>query len=107
VGVLLYLALSQSSARNLTRLYLKLLKTFRPKHYHLNNVEKNRRSLEDFYSGFKTFRERPKLLVKPLILHAISYLLGLAVYILVFYALGIPSSNPEFYIVVFFIATAV
>jgi hypothetical protein len=39
--------------------------------------------------------------------HAISYLLGLAVYILVFYALGIPSSNPEFYIVVFFIATAV
>jgi hypothetical protein len=37
----------------------------------------------------------------------ISYLLGLSVYILVFYALGIPPSNPELYIVVFFIATAV
>jgi len=107
MGVLLYLALSQSSAKNLTRLYFNLLKTFRPRHYHLSNIEKNRRSLEDFYSGFKTFRERPKLLIKPLILHAISYLLGLAVYILVFYALGIPSSNPEFYMVVFFIATAV
>ncbi len=33
--------------------------------------------------------------------------LGLLVYILIFYALGIPSSNPEFYVVIFFIATAV
>ncbi len=107
MGVLLYLALSKSAARNLTRFYLKLLKTFRPKHYRLSKIEKTRKSLEDFYSGFKMFRENPKLLIKPLILHAISYLLGLVVYILVFYALGIPSSNPEFYIVVFFIAQAV
>ncbi len=33
--------------------------------------------------------------------------IGLPVYILIFYALGKPSSNTEFYVVVFFIATAV
>lgn len=48
----------------------------------------------------------PDLLVKPLVIHLISYLLGLSVYILVFYALGIPST-PELYVVVYFIATAV
>jgi hypothetical protein len=46
------------------------------------------------------------LLIIPLILHAISYLLGLFAYILIFYALGIPST-PEFYVIVYFIATAV
>jgi hypothetical protein len=37
----------------------------------------------------------------------ISYLLGLSTYVLIFAALGIPSPSPEFYIVVYFIATAV
>ena len=107
MGVLLYLALSKQAANNFTRLYLKLLKTFRPKHYRLSNIQKTHESLAEFYSGFQIFREKPKLLIKPLILHGISYGLGLLVYVLVFYALGIPSSNPEFYIVVFFIAQAV
>jgi uncharacterized protein (TIRG00374 family) len=105
--VLLYLAFFKGAAKNLTKFYLKLLKTFRPKRYRLSKIQKTRKSLGEFYSGFKIFREKPTLLIKPLILHAISYILGLSVYILVFYALGIPSSTPEFYIVVFFIATAV
>ena len=105
--VLLYLAFFKGAAKNLSEFYLKLQKTFRPKHYRLSKIEKTRKSLEEFYSGFQIFRENPRLLIKPLIFHAISYVLGLTVYILVFYALGIPSSTPEFYIVVFFIATAV
>ena len=107
MGVLLYLAFFKEAAKNITRLYLKLLQTFRPKHYRLYEIEKTRKSLADFYDGFRTFREKPKLLIRPLILHSISYILGLSVYILIFYALGIPSSNPQFYIIVFFIATAV
>jgi uncharacterized protein (TIRG00374 family) len=107
MGVLLYLAFFKQAAKNLTGLYLKLLKTFRPKHYHSAKIEKTEKSLSDFYDGFRSFREKPKLLIKPFFFHSISYIHGLLVYILVFYALGIPSSNPEFYIVVFFIATAV
>lgn len=107
MGVLLYLAFFKQAAKNITGLYLKLLKTFRPKHYRLSKIEKTQKSLSDFYDGFRSFRENPKLLIKPFFFHAISYSLGLVVYILIFYALGIPSSNPEFYVVVFFIATAV
>jgi uncharacterized protein (TIRG00374 family) len=105
--VLFYLAFVKEAARNLTRIYLRLLKRFRPKHYRLSKEEKTRKSLSDFYDGFKTFRENPKLLIKPFIFHSTSYIIGLSVYILIFYALGIPSSNPQFYLVVFFIAVAV
>ena len=106
-ATLLYLAVDKRAARNLTKLYLILLKTFRPKHYRLSNIEETQNSLSDFYIGFQTFREKPKTLIKPAIFHLTSYILGLLVYVLVFYAVGIPSITPEFYIVVFFIATAV
>ena len=106
MGVLLYLAFSKQAARNITNLYLKLLKIFRPKRYHVNKIEKTQKSLAHFYEGFQTFRKKPRLPVKPFILHSISYLLGLSVFVFIFYALGIPASTPEFYIVVFFITTA-
>jgi uncharacterized protein (TIRG00374 family) len=103
---LLYLAFNKNAAKNLTDLYLKILKTLRPKHYHQEKEVRTKASLTHYYEGFRTFRENPKLLIKPLILHLISYLLGLSVYVLIFYALGIPST-PEFYVVIYFIATAV
>ena len=107
MGILLYLALAKRAAKTFTRLYLKLLKTFRPKRYQVSSIKTTQESLENFYKGFQVFRENPRLLAKPRMLHLISYLLGLSVFVLVFYALGIPASTPSFYIVVFFIATAV
>jgi len=106
MGVLLYLAFSEQAARNIAKFYLKILKIFRPKSYRKTNIEKTQESLANYYKGFLTFRKKPKLLIKPFILHSISYLLGLSVYVFIFFALGIPSSSPEFYIVVFFITTA-
>ena len=106
MGVLLYLASAKQAAKNFTRFYLKLLKIFSPKRYSLINIEKTQQSLSNYYEGFQAFRKKPKLLVKPFIFHSISYLLGLAVYVFIFYALGIPASTPVFYIVVFFITTA-
>jgi uncharacterized protein (TIRG00374 family) len=106
MGFLFYLAFGEQAARNFTRFYLKLLKIFRPKSYHVRKIETTQESLSKYYKGFQTFRKKPKLLVKPFILHSISYLLGISVYVCVFYALGIPASTPVFYIVVFFITTA-
>jgi uncharacterized protein (TIRG00374 family) len=106
MGVLLYLAFAQQAARNITRVYLKVLKTFRPKSYRISKIETTQESLANYYKGFQIFRQKPKLLVKPFIFHSISYLLSLSVYVCVFYALGIPASTPVFYIVVFFITTA-
>jgi uncharacterized protein (TIRG00374 family) len=103
---LLYLAFVKQAAKNFSRVYTKILKTLRPKKYQSESEAVREKSLASYYTGFKKFRECPKLLIKPLFFHAISYLLGLSAYILIFYALGIPAS-PEFYVVVYFIATAV
>src|SRR5208283_633794 len=48
MGVLLYLAFGKQAARNITRLYLKLLKIFRPKSYRLSNIEKTKESLANY-----------------------------------------------------------
>jgi uncharacterized protein (TIRG00374 family) len=106
MAVLVYLAFVEHAARNFAKLYGKILKTLRPKRYNPESEAQREKSLTSYYEGFKMFREKPRLLIRPFILHSISYLLGLSVYILIFYALGIPST-PEFYVVVFFIATAV
>ena len=106
MAVLVYLAFVKRAAKNFGRLYTKILKTLRPKHYNPESEQEREKSLASYYKGFKKFRENPRLLIRPLILHAISYLLGLSAYILIFYALGIPAS-PEFYVVIYFIATAV
>jgi uncharacterized protein (TIRG00374 family) len=103
---LFYLAFVEHAARNFARLYGKVLKFLRPKHYSAEADTQREKSLASYYEGFRKFRENPRLLIKPFILHAISYLLGILVYILIFYALGIPSTA-EFYVVVYFIATAV
>jgi uncharacterized protein (TIRG00374 family) len=106
LAALLYLAFVKQAAKNITDLYQKILKIVRPKLYEQTKIQTHE-SLASYYEGFKIFREKPRLLIKPLILHLISYVLGLSVYILIFYALGIPASAPEFYVVIYFIATAV
>ena len=102
---LLYLAFVKQGAKNITMIYEKILKVLRPKLYQAKKTQATE-TLTGYYKGFKRFRECPRLLIKPFIFHALSYILGLFVYILIFYALGIPST-PEFYVVIFFIATAV
>ena len=106
MAFLLCLAFVKGAAKYFSRVYIRILKALRPKEYSPELDAEREKSLTGYYEGFKKFRENPRLLIRPLILHAISYLLGLSAYILIFYALGIPST-PEFYVVVYFIATAV
>jgi uncharacterized protein (TIRG00374 family) len=106
-AVLLYLAFVKSAAENINRLYQKILKLIRRSKYQETNAQPTGQSLSNYYEGFRVFRENPKLLLKPLVFHLISYMLGLSTYVFIFAALGIPSPSPEFYIVVYFIATAV
>ncbi len=106
MAALFYLAFNKRAARNFSKLSGKILKTLRPKKYQPDSEIKREISLATYYTGFQKFRENPRLLIRPLILHGISYLFGLFSYIFIFYALGVPAS-PAFYVVVFFIATAV
>jgi uncharacterized protein (TIRG00374 family) len=106
MAFLLYLAFNKGAAKNFSILYSKILKTLRPKKFQRENEAQREQSLASYYTGFQKFRESPRLLVKPFVFHAISYLSGLSAYILIFYALGIPASL-EFYVVIYFVATAV
>jgi glycosyltransferase 2 family protein len=103
--VLLYLAFVKQAAKNLTLVYQKIMKRLRPKTYQAS-TQQTSQSLASYYQGFTVFRHNPRRLIKPFILNLTSYLLGLAVYILIFYAVGISAPSPEFYIVIYFIATA-
>jgi uncharacterized protein (TIRG00374 family) len=107
LAVLLFLALVKKSSEPVSQIYFKVIKTFRPKSYTPAFVVNTQTSLASFYSGFQIFREHPKLLIKPFILHALSYFFGLLVFVFIFFALGIPVNTPQFYIVIYFIATAV
>jgi uncharacterized protein (TIRG00374 family) len=107
LAVLLFLALYKKSSKPMAQIYCKIVKTFKPKKYTPEFVAATEMSLASFYNGFQTFREKPRLLIKPFALHALSYFFGLLVYVFIFFALGIPVNTPQFYIVIYFIATAV
>jgi uncharacterized protein (TIRG00374 family) len=105
LAVLLYLAFVKQFAKNINKIYQKILKKS-----HHNVTPFGRKSKEKNHLLAATANSKhsgkPRLIIKPLFIHLISYLLGLSVYIAVFYALGIPQSL-EFYVVIYFIATAV
>jgi uncharacterized protein (TIRG00374 family) len=107
LAALLLLALVKQTSTVMAKIYLKTLKTFKPKSFNAEAIAKTEASFANFYDGFKVFRENPKLLIRPFIFHGLSYFFGLLVYVFIFFALGIPVNTPQFYIVIYFIATAV
>ncbi|MGA2386858.1 MAG: lysylphosphatidylglycerol synthase transmembrane domain-containing protein [Candidatus Bathyarchaeia archaeon] len=106
LAVLLFLAFYKGAAEMIAKLYFNINKRIRPRKATLDELRKNEQTLASFYEGFKVFRENPRSLAKPFIFHIAAYILGLSVYVFVFYALGIPAASPVFYVVVYFVATA-
>jgi len=106
LAVLLSLAFFRSAAGKIAKLYFIVNKRIRPGRSTADDLSKTQQMLAGFYDGFKVFRENPRALIKPFIFHTLAYILGLSVYVFVFYALGIPAASPVFYIVVYFVATA-
>jgi uncharacterized protein (TIRG00374 family) len=106
LAVLLFLAFNESSAAIFAKLYFKVNKRIRPNKNSPEDLRKVQETLSNFYQGFRVFRENPRGLAKPFIFHIAAYVLGLSVYVFVFYALGIPAPSPVFYIIVYFVATA-
>ncbi len=108
LAILLFLVLNERAARIIVSVGIRLLRFLRVKRYSSSDaVEKAQASLAVFYSGFQTFRENPRLLIKPLIFQLLSFLFNLAVYVLVFQALALDSPTFGFYVLTFFIASAI
>ncbi|MGA2683095.1 MAG: lysylphosphatidylglycerol synthase transmembrane domain-containing protein [Candidatus Bathyarchaeia archaeon] len=103
--ILLYLAFSEKAAGKMASLGLKVLRVLRPKKYQSSDLSpETKNSLASFYSGFKTFREKPRYLVKPFVFLTISWLFNLSQYLLVFFALGIFNQSFSFFIIIYFVA---
>ena len=105
LGFLLYLAFSEHAADKIAKIGFRVMKVLRPKKYRSSDLSPEiRRSLAAFYTGFKTFREKPRLLTKPFLYLTMSWLFGLTQYVLVFFALGIFKESFAFFIVIYFLA---
>ena len=108
VAILMVLVMNERAARIIVSIGIRLLRLLRVKRYSSPDaVEKTQASLAIFYRGFQTFRENPRQLVKPLIFQLLSLLFNLGVYVLVFLALGMDSPTFGFFILTFFIASAI
>lgn len=114
VGVLVYLAillllvLNERAARLVVSTGIKLLRLLRIKRYSsADAVERAQKSLAVFYRGFQTFRKKPRKLLKPLIFQLLSLLFNLVVYVFVFEALALDSPSFGFFLLLFFIASAI
>ena len=108
LAILLVLVLNERAARTIVSMGIRLLRFLRIKRYQSSDaLERAQASLAIFYRGFQTFREKPKKLVKPLIFQILSFLSNLAVYALVFQALALKGPSFGFYVLTFFIASAI
>lgn len=105
LGFLLYLAFSEKASGKIAKIGLRILRFLRPKKYRSNELsEETKQSLAAFYTGFKTFRENPRHLVKPFFYLTVSWLFNLTQYILVFFALGLFHLPFAFFIIIYFVA---
>ncbi len=107
LAILLLLALNEHAAQLVVKAGFKLLRLLRIKKYQSANEDKTKTSLAIFYNGFGTFRQTPKKLLLPLVFQLLSFMFNIAVYVLVLQALGIQNLNLGFFILVFFIASAI
>jgi uncharacterized protein (TIRG00374 family) len=106
--ILLYLALSERAATVLVSIWYKLKKLVRlRKSSSFEMSDKAKLSLAIFYEGFKIFRKNPRYLIKPLIFQILAFLFNLGVYFLVFGSLGFLNLPFEFYVLIYFIGSAV
>ncbi|MGE5637957.1 MAG: lysylphosphatidylglycerol synthase transmembrane domain-containing protein [Chloroflexota bacterium] len=105
--ILLYLAFNKGASKNIAKLYIRIRRLIRRKNDQ-NNIEVNTaKSLATFYKGLEPFRQNIKAFKKPVIYHAIAYFLRIAVYFLIFYSLGLVFLPVAFFIVVYFLGSAV
>jgi uncharacterized protein (TIRG00374 family) len=108
LAILLYLALSKRAATVLVSIWYKIKKLVRLRQSsEVSFSEKTQESLAIFYNGFKSFRHNPKRLVEPIFFQVFSFLSNFTAYFLVFLSLGFQYFPIEFYVLIYFIGTAV
>jgi glycosyltransferase 2 family protein len=92
IGAIFYLALKEGAVEKLVGVFTALVKVVtKSRQTQETQREKLRVSLYSFSEAFKTYKKRPKLLVKPMIYAVIGWLFTLLLYLMVFYSLNFTS----------------
>lgn len=105
--LLSFVSLKENAAERLVLLLVKIFKVLRIQRDVEGFTERTYRFLSRFRDSFKFYGANPYYLVGPIIFNAVSFMLNLVVYVLVFYALGFPNLPVDFFIVVYFLSGAV
>ena len=105
--LLSFVSLEEKAAKKLVSGLIRLLRALGLR----RNVEElsNRafKFLSLFHEGFKFFSANPRLLIAPIIFNVISFILNFAVYVLIFYSLGLTNLPIDFFIIIYFLAGAI
>ena len=105
---LFYVALEEQAAAKLVSVLFKVIGALRLGRFLPADLpERTQASLMLLHQGFKTYRDKPSFLLKPLLFHFLSLVLNLGVYVLVFYSLGLTNLYLDFFILVYFLVGAV
>lgn len=106
--ILFYLAFIESASKNLAVIVFKVLKILKIKRFPPEETSRRAEgALSVFHEGFQTFRKSPKHIVKPLVYQLFSLVLNIAVYALVFYAIGFANVHLDFFIIAYFVVGTV
>jgi uncharacterized protein (TIRG00374 family) len=89
IGLVIYIAFKESAAERLVNILMKAVKIIvkNPRQIELDK-EALQKSLFSFSEAFKTYKKKPRLLLKPAIFAVIAWVFILFVYLLVFYSLN-------------------
>ena len=103
-GGLVYLAMDERAAGKVAGILFRVIGALRLSRFLPADLqERVRGSLLVLHEGFRTFRDKPKRLVKPFLFQFLSMALNIGVYVLVFYSLGLTTLFLDFFIIVYFI----
>ena len=108
ISVFFYIAIKDGADEKLVNLIMRLLKVITKNPAKLDKrKEKIQTTIFSFTEAFKTYKNNPKLLIKPTIFAIISYIFILLIYMMVFYALNFKSITLPALAVVYFISSTV
>jgi uncharacterized protein (TIRG00374 family) len=107
LGVLLYLGFVDKAAQKLTSVALKVMQAVHLKKSSEGFSPKTMEALMLFEEGFKFFRSHPRRVMAPILFQVLAFLSNLSVYFFVFLALGFNNLSFDFFLVIFFLASAI
>jgi uncharacterized protein (TIRG00374 family) len=89
MGMILYLAFKEGATEKTVNFLMKIISIIIKRPAKLaHEKESLQKTLYSFSESFRTYRDNPKLLVKPAFFAVVAWFFNLLVYLLIFYSLG-------------------